>query len=213
MNPIGALEKAIKAEKGRRVYYQGIVYAVCNSLDAISGKRPGHGVVCGSIEEPSNEVQAGVLDLQSRAEATGEERDELFAMICCIADQIHEDIFEKTPRGQMKEGQSVNMERCAWLLEWADTIREMRDKLQERRHVDGQRQGEVPAEICCPGGSPDSLDAASGEDVDVNDAHHAGWLICRICKERHMAVWPDDVAEDYAMECPNCGHMTCEPDE
>lgn len=40
-------------EKRRRVYYQDIVYAVCNELDKIL---PGT-TVCGSWAEPSTEVQ------------------------------------------------------------------------------------------------------------------------------------------------------------
>lgn len=40
-------------EKSRRVYYQDIVYAVCNELDKIL---PGT-TVCGSWAEPSTEVQ------------------------------------------------------------------------------------------------------------------------------------------------------------
>ena len=44
-------------EKHRRIYYQSIVYAVCNSLDAIDGKQPGHGIVCGTLEEPTSQVE------------------------------------------------------------------------------------------------------------------------------------------------------------
>ena len=45
------------SEKNRRIYYQDIVYKVCNLLDRHYGRKPGTGLVCGTIEEPSNEVQ------------------------------------------------------------------------------------------------------------------------------------------------------------
>lgn len=44
-------------EKRRRIYYQNIVYHVCNSLDAIDHKQPGAGIVCGTVDEPSTAVQ------------------------------------------------------------------------------------------------------------------------------------------------------------
>lgn len=44
-------------EKQARIYYQGIVYAVCNALDQIDGKHAGAGIVCGSAAEPSTQVQ------------------------------------------------------------------------------------------------------------------------------------------------------------
>jgi len=45
-------------ERQRRIYYQDIVYWVCNILDCIDGKLPGlgAGIVCGSPESPSNQV-------------------------------------------------------------------------------------------------------------------------------------------------------------
>ena len=45
-------------EKQRRIYYQDIVFWVCNILDCIDGKPPGigAGIVCGSPESPSNQV-------------------------------------------------------------------------------------------------------------------------------------------------------------
>jgi len=44
-------------EKARRVYYQDIVYYVCNVLDKIDGKHVGHGLVCGTLKTPITEVQ------------------------------------------------------------------------------------------------------------------------------------------------------------
>ena len=40
-------------EKARRIYYQDIVYAVCNQLDRIFLGR----VVCGTVDSPSTKVQ------------------------------------------------------------------------------------------------------------------------------------------------------------
>lgn len=53
----------IDDEKKRRVYYQDIVYAVCNSLDQIDGKRPGQGVVCGTVDTPTKQVQERMAKL------------------------------------------------------------------------------------------------------------------------------------------------------
>ena len=48
-------------EKQRRVYYQDIVYHVCNALDkAFPGK-----TVCGTVEQPSDEVQQRIDSLVS----------------------------------------------------------------------------------------------------------------------------------------------------
>lgn len=49
--------RADPTEKDRRVYYQDIVYAVCNALNRIFVKRPHQGVVCGTVETPSKQVQ------------------------------------------------------------------------------------------------------------------------------------------------------------
>jgi len=43
-------------EKERRVYYQDIVYAVCNLLDKHLGYLPGQGLVTGTVETPSTMV-------------------------------------------------------------------------------------------------------------------------------------------------------------
>lgn len=42
-------------EKRRRVYYQSIVYAVCNKLDSCNGKTTG--IVCGTVKEPSTDTE------------------------------------------------------------------------------------------------------------------------------------------------------------
>lgn len=51
-------------EKDRRIYYQDIVYYVCNKLDKIFGGT--HVTVCGSWAEPSTEVQERMDKLADR---------------------------------------------------------------------------------------------------------------------------------------------------
>lgn len=55
-------------EKRRRVYYQDIVYAVCNQLDRAFGKlvTRGEGTVCGTVDQPSTQVQDLVKELVDR---------------------------------------------------------------------------------------------------------------------------------------------------
>ena len=61
----------MKREKDARVYYQGIVYAVCNEIDQISGTR----LVCGTPAEPSTEVQEAMARIREAAEAAREHRE------------------------------------------------------------------------------------------------------------------------------------------
>lgn len=58
-------EKEYQDEKARRVYYQDIVYDVCNTLDRASGRSvaKGQGVVCGTKDEPHDNVQRGVKEM------------------------------------------------------------------------------------------------------------------------------------------------------
>ena len=48
---------AARREKDARIYYQNIVYAVCNVLDKINSNR----IVSGTLETPSTEVQDTIL--------------------------------------------------------------------------------------------------------------------------------------------------------
>lgn len=67
----GALNK-LEDEKQRRIYYQDIVYKVCNLLDAHHGRSitRGEGVVCGTAGSPSKDVEQQV----SAALVTSRER-------------------------------------------------------------------------------------------------------------------------------------------
>ena len=48
----------LKEEKARRIYYQSIVYNICNQLDNYLGYSFSNDyIVCGTIEDPSTEVQ------------------------------------------------------------------------------------------------------------------------------------------------------------
>jgi len=57
-------------EKNRRIYYQDIVYSVCNSLDRIFGNRiqRGEGVVCGTFETPTTNVQDLMKEVEARCQ-------------------------------------------------------------------------------------------------------------------------------------------------
>jgi len=55
---------ALEVEKARRVYYQHIVYEVCNTLDGLLGRRTS--VVCGTVENPSTGVQDALKTLRER---------------------------------------------------------------------------------------------------------------------------------------------------
>ncbi len=57
----------LQREKDARIYYQEIVYAVCNSIDKIKG-RPAYlvrGIACGTLETPTTEVQDAMLVLEA----------------------------------------------------------------------------------------------------------------------------------------------------
>ena len=72
------------SEKDRRVYYQDIVYAICNILD----KHNGGCLCCGTVDEPSTEVQdALVSTLNTRAtdpllDRMAEALDDCIDMLC-----------------------------------------------------------------------------------------------------------------------------------
>mgnify|MGYP001617058531 CR=1 FL=1 len=51
------MSNELEVEKKRRIYYQDIVYAVCNLLDRLDEKKPGQGIICGTVESPSAAVQ------------------------------------------------------------------------------------------------------------------------------------------------------------
>lgn len=53
-------------EKEARIYYQGIVYAICNIMDVHHGRKPGRGVVCGSVSNKTSELQNDVARLAAR---------------------------------------------------------------------------------------------------------------------------------------------------
>lgn len=53
------LKEDLDYEKQARVYYQNIVYEVCSILDDLDGSRVsyGEGIVCGTVSNPTTEVQ------------------------------------------------------------------------------------------------------------------------------------------------------------
>ncbi len=61
-----AWDAAEEEEKNRRIYYQNIVYHVCNALDRIFAKRPGKGIVCGTVDTPTQNVEAAMQIVEYR---------------------------------------------------------------------------------------------------------------------------------------------------
>lgn len=60
------LRQMFRKEAACRTYYQRIVYSVCNTLDAISGAKPGQGIVCGTLEHPNDNVQTAMAGIARR---------------------------------------------------------------------------------------------------------------------------------------------------
>lgn len=54
----------------------------------------------------------------------------------------------------------------------------------------------------------ESVVAEAAEDGTTT--YHIARVQCRICGGTHMAAWPEH-ADETAMECNHCGHMTAEP--
>jgi hypothetical protein len=52
------------------------------------------------------------------------------------------------------------------------------------------------------------------DEVPEGTLWKTAWVVCRICGHRHVSVYPlVDELDECALQCPNCEHMTCEPDE
>ena len=68
MKPIHASvpirEGVDRTEKERRIYYQNIVYAICNLI----GRHDGREIVCGTIDAPSSETEDAVAGLITKIE-------------------------------------------------------------------------------------------------------------------------------------------------
>lgn len=56
------LSDQLKKEKSRRIYYQGIVYDICNLLDQTLGTK----TTCGTVDFPCRDVQRGMELLLTR---------------------------------------------------------------------------------------------------------------------------------------------------
>jgi len=92
--------KGYEAEKFRRMYYQGIVYSVCNWIDSIDGKK-GTGIVCGTYETPTEEVEEALERIGKKlkelrlikgvndfTEAEEKELDELRTRVASLGSQL-----------------------------------------------------------------------------------------------------------------------------
>ena len=65
---IRELEAQLAAEKKRRIYYQDIVYSVCNVLD-IDDRHSGNVIVCGTAEEPCSDVETRIQQLTAERDS------------------------------------------------------------------------------------------------------------------------------------------------
>lgn len=64
-------------EKKARIYYHNIVYEVCCILDKELGVKPGTGIICGTVDNPSTETQEVLKErLQVRKHGTKDMEDE-----------------------------------------------------------------------------------------------------------------------------------------
>lgn len=80
------------SEKARRVYYQDIVYSVCSVLDEIDGRKAGSGIICGTAETPSTEVQDRMKRLlaewRNRATTTEPSKPSLEAALAVVLEAV-----------------------------------------------------------------------------------------------------------------------------
>ncbi len=74
-----AENERLRREKAARVYYQTIVYEVCNVLDALRGDGK---IVCGTVETPTSEVQVAMKRLQKQRDDLG-----------CLCEEINHAIW------------------------------------------------------------------------------------------------------------------------
>lgn len=70
-------------EKERRMYYQKIVYYICSILDDINGNKPGNGIVCGTVEHPSTDVQERIEKLAKEIKRQRKPAFEYAGEECC----------------------------------------------------------------------------------------------------------------------------------
>lgn len=61
------------SEKDRRIYYQDLVYEICRLIDVANGNMPGEGIVCGTVEEPSTQLQQAVTVLIQKSLKTSDQ--------------------------------------------------------------------------------------------------------------------------------------------
>ena len=73
----------IKSEKKHRVYYQDIVYSVCNTIDhwRRAPVTKGTTVCCGTASEPTDEVQRGVDAMQAEIERLKSSNRKLYGFL------------------------------------------------------------------------------------------------------------------------------------
>ena len=119
--PVGQGRKdRMKTEKERRIYYQDIVYHVCYALDLIDGKKPGHGIVCGTAYEPNTDVfdrmkalVQEVHDLRDDRQTKNAASEGTGASPCSACAQLRQDLQDVTwDRDSLKRAIDRWIEDC-----------------------------------------------------------------------------------------------------
>lgn len=91
LGEVSTLRETLADEKARRAYYQDLVYAACNAIDELDGKKPGGGIVCGTVKTPSTEFQDAVnrisTELSALRRQVEEARDALKGIFDIIKDE------------------------------------------------------------------------------------------------------------------------------
>lgn len=82
----------------------------------------GHGKICGNIALTDGRF----IDIHQDRKSWGK-YSELLNLSKDMMEHINSDIFYKTPRGQIAEGQDVRFHRCTALLALADKINDFID--------------------------------------------------------------------------------------
>jgi predicted RNA-binding Zn-ribbon protein involved in translation (DUF1610 family) len=54
---------------------------------------------------------------------------------------------------------------------------------------------------------------AENNEALEDTPHATGWCVCRVCSYEWVGVWPIPHENVKAFECPNCGHMTGQPQD
>jgi hypothetical protein len=141
----------LKREKDARVYYQNIVYAVCIVLDQIKHKKPGDGIVCGTLESPSTEVQDGMKDLQSSLDAAQEElaRAKKYADMPSSREKELTKALELAQEEMKNQRIAYTQQQDSYTRQWADRERELVEGLRKAQYIWLPKHDVMQCVGCC----------------------------------------------------------------